>query len=150
MCTWVLFLLQSRSKTNKSQLCTWVLFLLQSRSKTKSMWLYKKIKCPNRYIFVMYKSIGKKNDMSFMKIGHCWTLNLSMTFVNISFTISQTKQTIYFCDPYHLTSNLIYTKGIFKYFENLTIWPPRNPYREGGKFSPKIVKIFSDQWWLQN
>ena len=29
--------------------------------------------------------------------------------------------TIHFCDPYHVTSNLIYMKRHFKHFENLTL-----------------------------
>ena len=52
---------------------------------------------------------------------------------------------MYFCDPYNLTSNLMYMKGHLKHFEILTpTWPLRDPYWEGAKSSKIFVKIFSD------
>ena len=48
-----------------------------------------------------------------------------------------------FCDPYNLTSNLIYMKGHLKHFENLTpTWPLRDPYWEGAKSSKILSKYF--------
>ena len=59
----------------------------------------------------------------FMKIRHCWKFDPTWPFNDLSITSSW--NTIYFCDPYNLTSNLIHMKGHFKYFESLTpIWLP--------------------------
>ena len=105
--------------------------------------IFFKTKCLNNvkvYIFVMCKSKGRiwhviHETQTLLKI---WShLTFQWPFVNIS---------LYFCDHYHLTSNLIYMKNHVKHFEILTpIWPARDPYREGVN-SPQSLKnkIFSD------
>ena len=71
-------------------------------------------------------------------------LTFGWPFVNISLTIHPThSKTIYFCDPYDRTSNLIYMKGHSKHFEILTpTWPLRDPCWEGGKSSKILSKYF--------
>ena len=70
-------------------------------------------------------------------------LTFGWSFVNISLTIHPTHRKLYFCDPYNLTSNLIYMKGHLKHFENLTAtWPLRDPYWEGAKSSKILSKYF--------
>ena len=50
---------------------------------------------------------------------------------------------IFFCDSYHVTSNLLYMKGYFKHFENLTpIWPTHDPYREAVNSTKNLFKYF--------
>ena len=71
-------------------------------------------------------------------------LTFGWPFVNISLTIHPTHSKLYiFCDPYNLTSNLIYMKGHLKHFEMLIPTRPlRDPYWEGAKSSKILSKYF--------
>ena len=72
------------------------------------------------YIFGMWKLKGIISQISFMQI---WShLTFGWPFVNISLTIHPTHSKLYIFVT--LTSNLIYMKGHWKHFENLTPLDP--------------------------
>ena len=75
-------------------------------------------------------------------------LDLSMTFWwYISLTISVTYRKLFFFYSYHLTCNLIYMKGYFEYFADLTPW---DPYREGGNSPKNLSKYFLNTGTVTN